>query len=198
MKEDLPPKGFFKKNPLQKTSAAVYSDYFARTLLIDELSKEIDAMIEPSMSDARRTLLEQNRREIDMLSSGEEIARYMRRKYDVLLTSQLCKKTLPLIEDAAPHIIRRYKTTAQDTFIEQAFCIFFHADRCYAEELYAAYHEIRNPYAQATACLLFGEHGMEVSIPLLMQEYQRFQADYPEESFDQFPLLALYILFGKA
>ena len=123
--------------------------------------------------------------------------RYMRKGYDVLVDSLLCKKVLSLIDDAGPHIVKRYKTTGQDSFIELAFRILVHADKRYAEELLGMYHDIRNPYAQAMACLLFGEHNMKSSASFLLKEYKRFQTDYPSESFDQFPLLALYILFGK-
>lgn len=142
--------------------------------------------------------MEQDKQEVAALSSGEDIARYMRKRHDILASPALCEKTLSLIEDAAPHIIKRYMTTAQDTFIELAFRIFIRADKRYAEELYSVYHNIRDPYARAVACLLFGRHNMEPSVPLLLREYKRFQTDYPDEDFEQFPLLALYILFDVA
>lgn len=197
MEENILPKGFFKKNPLRELSAAVIADYSAELELSDELNDKIEDIVGVSMTDERRAQVKQDKQEVAALTSGEDIERYMRKKHDVLANPLLCKKALSLIEDAAPHIIRRYQTTAQDAFIELAFRILVHADKRYTEELYAAYHDIRNPYAQATACLLFGEHNMMSSVSFLLKEYKRFQTDYPRESFDQFPLLALYILFGK-
>ena len=35
---------------------------------------------------------------------------------------------------------------------------------------------------------------MEEAIPLLMKEYERFGREYPDESYDQGPLLALYLI----
>lgn len=198
MEENILPKGFFKKNPLRELSAAAIADYSAKVEPIDEFNDKINDIVDATMTNERRTRVEQDKHEVDMLTSGEDVERYMRKKHDILVYPLLCKKALSLIEDAAPHIIKRYKTTAQDAFIELAFRIFVHADKWYAEELFTAYHDIRNPYAQATACLLFGEHDMKPSVPLLIKEYKRFQTDYPSEGFDQFPLLALYILFGKA
>jgi len=55
------------------------------------------------------------------------------------------------------------------------------------------YNEIRYPFAQASACLVFGMQGMEEEMPFLLSEYERFQRNFPDESFDQHPLLALYI-----
>ena len=198
MEENILPKSFFKKNPLQKLSAAVIADYSAEIDLIDKLNDEIENIVGASMTDERRSQVEQDKQEIATLTSGADIERYMRQKHDVLTNPLLCKKALSLIEDAAPHIIRRYQTTTQDRFIELTFRILVHADKRYTEELFTAYHNIRSPYAQAIACLLFGEHNMKSLASFLLKEYKRFQTDYPSESFDQFPLLALYILFEMA
>lgn len=198
MEENKLPEDFFKKNPLKKLSAAVIADYGAKIEFIDEIIDKINDNVSASMTDERRFQMEQDKQEIALLTTGEDIERYMRKKHDVLANPLLYKKALSLIDGAAPHIIRRYKTTAQDTFIELAFRILVHADKRYTEELFTAYRDIRNPYAQAMACLLFGEHDMKSSVSLLAKEYKRFQTEYPGESFDQFPLLGLYILFGKA
>lgn len=198
MEENILPKGFFKKNPLKKISAAVLIDYRVKTEMIDELHGAIENVVDASMTDDRRVQLEQAKQEIAAITSGEDIERYMRKNPEVLANPLLYKKALSLIEDAAPYIIKRYKTTAQDKFIECAFCILVHADTRYTEELFAAYQDIRNPYAQATVCLLLGEHDIKSSASFLLKEYKRFQMDYPNERFEQFPLLALYLLFGKA
>lgn len=197
MEENVLQKDFFKKNPLQELSAAAIADFGAKTILIDSINEKMKDIVGMSMSKERRTKAEQDQQDVAQLANGEDVVRYMRKDHDVLVDSLLCKKALSFIDDAGPHIVKRYKTTGQDSFIELAFRILVHADKRYAEELFGMYHDIRNPYAQAMACLLLGEHNMKSSASFLLKEYKRFQTDYPRESFDQFPLLALYILFGK-
>ena len=198
MEKNILPKDFFKKNPLKEYSSAMFSDFSTKIGLVDELNDKVNEIVNETMTDERRAKIEQDKQVAAAITSGEDVEQYMRKNHDVLVHPLFFEKALPLIEEAAPHIIRRYKTSGQDGFIELAFRLFVRADRRYTEELFAAYHDIRNPYAQAMACLLLGEHDRKETIPFLLKEYKRFQAEYPDESYDQYPLLALYILFGKA
>ena len=59
------------------------------------------------------------------------------------------------------------------------------------------YGEIRNPYAQSMACLIFGMRKQEDMLPLLLKEYQRMKEAPGEEKLCQGPLLAIYILFDE-
>ena len=97
-----------------------------------------------------------------------------------------------------PLILKRYKTTFQTCFVETAVRILGNTDRQYTIELWKHYKEIRNPSAQSMACLLFGTHELKEAVPLLLAEYERMKKEYPEESFNQGPLLALYKICGEA
>ena len=66
------------------------------------------------------------------------------------------------------------------------------------EQLKAIYPDIRNPYAQSKACLLFGMRKQTDTLPLLLREYERMKKSYPDESFAEGPLLGIYLLFDKA
>ena len=96
-----------------------------------------------------------------------------------------------------PLLLRRYRTCALDHFIDTATMVLATCERKYVEMLREMYADIRCPFAQACACLVFGMQGVENEIPFLHSEYLRFQNDYPDETFHQHPLLALYILHGK-
>jgi len=87
-----------------------------------------------------------------------------------------------------PLILRRYRTCALDAFIDAAAKVFVMGEKEYAHMLREMYRDIRCPFAQACACLVFGMQGMEEEIPFLVSEYERFQREYPDESFDQHPL----------
>ena len=59
------------------------------------------------------------------------------------------------------------------------------------------YNEIRNPYAKAVSCLVFGAVGMEEEVDFLLDEYTRKSKAYPGECYSDFPLLGLQLLFEK-
>ena len=48
------------------------------------------------------------------------------------------------------------------------------------------------------ACVVFGVHMRVRMLLLMLLEYERFRKEYPEESYCQGPLLAIYILYGRA
>ena len=198
MSEYVIHKSFFKQNPLDKVSAAIVEDFSLTTTFIDELNAEMEKAISGQITDERKERILADKTAAEQLASGEDVVTYMRKNHDNLADPVFCKRALMLEAEAAPLILKRYKTSAQDRFIELAFRVLAKADKKYAQQLFREYKEIRNPYAQSMACLLFGEHEMEEAVPLLMQEYKRFKQSFPEESFNQGPLLALYILYGEA
>ena len=198
MREYLLHKSFFKKNPLDKISSAIIADFSLSIQFNDELNAEMERILDSQIPDERRIGIAKDKEEVEKLDSGEAVVIYMRKDHDNVADPIFCKKALTMEAEAAPLIVKRYKTTGQDRFVELAFRILAKADKKYARQLFEEYTEIRDPYAQAMACLLFGEHEMEDAVPLLMKEYERFKREYPDESLNQAPLLALYILFGEA
>ena len=192
------PKSFFKKNPLDKMSTAIIADFSLSIQFNDKLHAEMEKILGEHISDERHIKIAKDREEVEKLDSGEAVITYMRKDHDNVADPMFCKKALTMEAEAAPLIVKRYKTTGQDRFVELAFRILAKADKKYARQLFEEYREIRDPYAQAMACLLFGEHEMEEAVPLLLKEYERFKKEYPDESLNQAPLLALYILHGEA
>ena len=63
--------------------------------------------------------------------------------------------------------------------------------------LFEMYEEIRNPYAQSMACVVFGVQRIERADSLLLNEFKRMKKEYPQESLFQGPLLGLHILYEK-
>ena len=59
------------------------------------------------------------------------------------------------------------------------------------------FKDIRNPYAKAHACIVFGMKNMQEKVDFLLEEYQKFSRLYPNESFEQGPLLAIYLIYNK-
>ncbi len=197
MNKELLPKGFLRKHPLAQYSAASFADLGIRIIHADELNEEIDKIVSPTIEASRRAAVLQEKKQIDALNTPEAVVAQMRKDTDVLNQNPLCKKALSMQDEVLPLILKRYKSTFQVYFVETSVRILGNADRKYTAELLDMYKEIRNPYAQSMACLLFGEHELEEAVPLLLSEFERLKKQYPDESYDQEPLLALHIMYGE-
>ena len=161
----------------------------------DEFHDKMDEILhKTNVSPERWALIDKQKAEISNLEDAEAIVSTMRKPLDILADRALCRKALEMANEVCPLIIRRFKTTALDHFVELSFRILAKADPAFTAERYSCYDSIRNPYAQSFACLLFEEHKMEEAIPLLMKEYERLGREYPNESYNQGPLLALYLI----
>ena len=198
MDNTLLPKGFFKNNPLEEMSAARIMDFSSIAEMNDEIHDEMTKALFQTLPPERIEKIQAEEDLIDGLGSAEEIVAYMRKISEPCNRPALCKRALAVQAEVMPLILRRFLTSSQDVFIDTAARIFICAERIYAEQLLQSYREIRDAYAQSAACLVFGEHKLGTAVPLLLREYKRFQNSYPDETFAQGPLLALYIIYGKA
>lgn len=188
---------FFHKNPLKRMSSATIAYYAIETRLNEKLEQTLEDAVSPNIDPQRKEKVLQEREHLEKLNDPAALTEFVRKGYDILNQYQLCIKILSQEEQVIPLLLKRYRTCALDQFIETTATILVHSKREYVQLLREMYDEIRSPYAQAKACLVFGMCEMENEIPFLLKEYQRFQREYPNESFDQHPLLSLYLLHGK-
>lgn len=171
--------------------------YVAATYYDDELQDAFYNVAKGFISAARTEKIKEEKKKIDQLDSGEAVVRYMRRGCDGMNRITLTNKTLAMQDEALPLVLERFRTSWQDKFIDAAVCAFAKCERVYIDQLKAMYSEIRNPYAQSLACLIFGMRKCEDTLPLLLSEYERMKREYTDESFCQGPLLAIYLLYDK-
>ena len=115
---------FFKENPMDETSAPFISDFTLAALFNDTMVAEMERSIAGKISDERKARISADKAAVEQLTSGEEIVSYMRKNHDVIADSAFCKKALTMEDEAVPLIIKRYKTTFQDRFVEVAFLFF--------------------------------------------------------------------------
>lgn len=194
-KKELPkiPKSFFRDNQVAEMSAAVIAD-FALTLDDPAISDSTTALLEEYTPEQ----VEENHKMREMLESletPEEIVEFMRKCKKPVLRKDIVKKVLPIQDKVMPFIFRRFKTSSFDYYLESCFSIFCRCDEKYIRELYNMYYDIRCPYAQAIACLAFGEQDFTESVERLLDEYYRLQVEYPDESYSEYPLLALHLIY---
>lgn len=198
MDKKLLPKNFFRDNPLDKMSAPLVAHFSMTAGFNEKLQAAMWDILEEDLDPERKAKIKAEQEEIPRLETGEAVVKFIRNDYDVVNRDRLCKKALTMQAEVMPPLLRRFKTSLQDSVTETAVYILSYADREYVDQLIAMYPEIRSPYAQSMACVALGVQEREDTLPLLLREYERFKREYPEESYCQGPLLAIYILYGKA
>jgi len=158
------------------------------------------------LSDERRKNIEADKERIQQISSGEELVSFIRKKHDLVVTTDICQKVLSMQDEAIPLLLRRYRTTLQSDYMEIAIMIFYRADERFLKDLMEIYHDIRSPYAQALACVVLGFRKYDEAAQLLIDEFERFQrekytwyyeADDSEVNLETFVLAALHCLYGR-
>ncbi len=188
-------KDFFNKNKVPAYSAANLFCFSTDMLDSDAFEQFESEAIEKGVPLIDRS---EELQCISELSSSEEIVNYMRKLKSIANAPQIISKALVYEDETMPLILKRYLTNAVDIFIETAGKCFVKADINYVHRLRKQYNNIRNPYAKAVACLVFGIKEMYEESDFLFQEYVKMRTEYPNESFSDFPLLALHILHDKS
>ncbi len=191
------PNRFFRENPLKELSAANLIYFSITTRTNDKLEQMISDLVTPELEASRKEKIQQERQRIEQTDDPSALVEIMRKGHDIFNQRLLCDKIIALHEQTMPLVLRRYRTCALNGFIDSATITLALGEKKYTQMLREMYRDIRYPYARACACLVFGIQGMEDEIPFLLNEYRYFKQAYPEESFDQHPLLALYLLYGK-
>lgn len=82
----------------------------------------------------------------------------------------LAEKILANQEETMPYIIRRYMTSSQGRFIDNACLIFAYCDEKYVDEVLSNYKNIRNDFAKSEFCVVLGYRGRRDCIDFLKQE----------------------------
>lgn len=195
MDKKLLPKNFFRDNPLDEMSAPLLAHFSITTGFNEKLQEAMWEILEGDLDPKRKAVIKEEQEKISRLETGEEVVKFIRSGYDVVNRELLCKKVLTMQAEVMPPLLRRFKTSFQDSVTETAVYILGHADQEYVDQLIEMYSEIRSPYAQSMACVSLGVQEREDVLPLMLREYERFKREYPDESYCQGPLLAIYILY---
>ena len=110
----------------------------------------------------------------------------------------LRKKVLSMEETITPYLLEKVLRNRQDHFVENCLHFFLFAKKDYTEWIYEHYSEIRSEYMKSMLCVALGVRGKAEYIPFLISECKRFLAEYPDESFDQGPYLAVKELVNRS
>ena len=211
-REQLPkiPKSFWRENLLEEESFAEYI-YLVMKLLDsdDDIGKKIveEVFKEPNMEDI------EHKEYLSRIYTPEDMIKFVRHPWSLSNIPFILQKAEQMEKDLIPLILKRYQTSTQSVFIENAVQILDKCDIIYIRQLKDMFSNIRSPYARSLACLVFAARKEYDTIPLIMDEYQKMlEYDYDDcdgeylsndeeehepVDYEDGPLLALYLLYDK-
>ncbi len=189
VKDNMPKEG--------PTAIADLVDFQIRTLMADELNHAMQEHINPNLPKDRVSEDDAMAEMIDSATSPDDMIQLMRKNQYFSNQAALVRKALKMQDKLMPLIVDRYKKSKRDAFVENAIKMLAYSDAKYTRDLADSYNEIWLPYAQALACYLFGYHGFDDMVPLLISEYERFKRLYPNQTYETCPLTGLSYIAEK-
>lgn len=198
MQNNKLPKHFFEENPLNEFSTAMLTHFRMITLTMPELNNQVADIVVPIMDESRLAQYQTAKENIINLSKAEDIVLYMRKIKDPQNSNILLEKAIYFQDDIMPLILKRICTSGHDVFIENTAILLANADEKYTDQLYNIFREIRNPYARSELCIVFGIKQKAEYTDLLMKQFKQIKEERPDNDYEQGPLLALNLIYGKA
>jgi len=193
MHQNLLTRKFFRNNPVEEIS----TQRFVYSILTHNGIEEIanDYVLEYANLGAER--IERIRNEKEQIQSEQNpdaLLNFLRKDFELNNRVALVKRVLEFEEELMPKVVEKLIRSDNDNFIDNAMRLLARSEKNYSPLLYNKFNEIRRPYVQSMACLILGIRGGEEIIPWMMSQYQEMKRLYPDETYNQGPLLALYEL----
>jgi len=160
---------------------------------IEDAANEV-VMKQLGLSDERLNQINSEKELIQSEQDPEEIFKLLRKKIDVVNKGDLIRKALEFEEILLPMVTEKLVRNHHDTFIENSIHLLARSQKDYTPLLKEQYDHIRSPYAQSLICLILGLRGEEGTIPWILDKYYEMKKLYPNETYNQGPLLALHEL----
>lgn len=178
-------KEYFASHPLKEFSAARF-EYSIYTMV--GIEKLVSDRFTPSLKDLQDEAI------IDSAVKPEELLQCMRKSLSGSNRQRLRNKVLDNETEMKLLIKRKAITNIQDIFIENTLHFFLHCKENCCNWIIQQYDNMHSEYMKSMLCLVLGFRGDASAVPLLVKEVERFEQWYPDKSYEQGPLLALYEL----
>lgn len=191
MYKNLLTKKFFRDNPLEELSTQRFVYSILTHNGIEELANEYVF----EYADLGAVRLERIRNEKELIQSErnpDELLNFLRKNFELNNRVDLVNRVLEFEEELMPKVIEKLIRSDNDNFIDNAMRLLARSEQDYSSILFKKYNEIRRPYVQSMVCVILGIRGGEEIIPWMMNQYQEMKKLYPDETYNQGPLLALH------
>lgn len=120
-----------------------------------------------------------------------ELLRLMRKELSGSNRSALREKIMEYEQELLPMIKEKCIRNKQDVFIENALHFFMKSKINCCDWIIETYPQFQSEYLKSLFCLVLGFRGEESMIPFLIEEARRLEKEYPNETYDQGPALAV-------
>lgn len=178
--------GFLEAHPIKEMSAAKF-EY--ALYLNPEMLKAANAYANTQLGKTEADIALE--KVIEETTEPVELLKLMRKETSGQNRSAIREKVLEKEAEMLPLIKEKCMRNGQNVFIENALHIFLHGKTNCCDWIMESYSEIRSEYLKSMLCLVLGFRGEAEMIPFLMKEVERLEKDYPYETFEQGPLLAV-------
>ena len=187
-------KDYFNRQPVKEYSAArlEYS-----MLLMPEVMDVVDEKL-PEMREmaAKRGIdipdtTEQMKRVEEEEDTGK-LLRMLRQTQPPVVRKAVREKLLKREMEVLPEIQRMILKAFNDNTIENCVRFMTKCETDCTEWIMRHYDDVREPYARSMLCLVLGFRASTDVIPFLVQQVDAFERQFPDKSFEQGPLMALY------
>ena len=187
-------KDYFNRHPVKEYSAArlEYS-----MLLMPEVMDVVDEKL-PEMREmaAKRGIdipdtTEQMKRVEEEEDTGK-LLRMLRQTHPPVVRKVVREKLLKREREVLPEIQRMILKAFNDNTIENCVRFMTKCETDCTEWIMRHYDDVREPYARSMLCLVLGFRASTDVIPFLVQQVDAFERQFPDKSFEQGPLMALY------
>ena len=183
-------KDYFNRHPIKDISAArlEYS-----MLLHPEVMDIADEVI-PELQ-AKGLSFPDNSAAVAAVEQEDNTARLLRMLRKTLppkANRLLLEKVLAREQEVLPEIQRMILKAFSDSTIENCTRYLVRCRTNCSEWIIQNYNNIREPYARSMLCLVLGFRASTDVIPFLVQQVDAFERQFPDKSFEQGPLMALY------
>lgn len=185
---------FFRDNPYEELSAQrlTYS-----TLCYDGMEDLAKDFVMNSIDTDRYNKIGKEKQIIEAENNPEALFQLLRKSIDVINRPCLVNKALKYENEILPMLVEKLIRNDHDIFIENAVRLLAKSKGDYTKPLMERYKKIRSPYVQSVVCIIFGLRCGEEIIPWMYDRYFELKKLYPNENYNQGPLLALYELKSR-
>jgi len=196
MYRNLLTKKFFRDNQYLENSAQrfVYSALLYDGL--DQMAAEI-VLKNVTLSNERQDRIAHEKEMILAEQDPGIIFQLLRKNLDGMSHTVLIARALEFQDEILPMVVEKLVRSDHDAFIENAIRLLAKSEKDYSPLLLERYDNFRSPYARSLVCLILGFRGKEDTVPWMMEKFFEMKNRYPDETYDQGPLLALHELNAR-
>lgn len=126
-----------------------------------------------------------------------ELLKLMRKELSGSNRSILRNKIMEYEDELLPMIKEKCIRNKQDVFIENALYFFMKSQINCCDWIMDTYSQFQSEYLKSLFCLVLGFRGDVSMISFLMEEAERMEKEYPNEYYDQGPVLAVQELSAR-